>query len=1213
MRRCADQDCGENRRPFDRADLERHHSGSRQANRSGEARFLALLLVSFALAPCFGQESPATKNVLIMMMDVSARAGFTDAFESSLRARYHGDLSFYEAFLYESPALTKTNLASEAEELRARFANTKLDLVIAVHPETLDFMIQYHDQIFPGVPIVYCGVGTRIYGGKKWPGMTGFTSPQPFGETIDFALRLQPDTQAIAVLAGEPTDPTWLGSTRSDLRRYNGKIKEIDVLDPAGPEVLKRVEALPPRTIVLFNILVYRKGEATLRGYDLLEAVSKLRPTYSAFETLCLNHGCIGGEYEDRSKLADSVADTAARILSGESPDDIPVVRTTALQAQVDWQAFKYWKLDKRNLPPGTVLLNKPPSLWESYEDYILVVLAVILVQALLIGGLLFQRRMKRETENRLRAIFHSSQDAIINVDEQQSIASFNQSALRMFGYSGAEMMGQKLDRLVPEAARARHAGLVAAFGRSNIANRTMRAPTLVLTCLHADGSTFLSEISISHTMVGGRRLFSAFIRDITERNRAEIKLRDSEERYRATFEQAAIGIVHSSFEGQVLRCNKRFAEFLGYSAEEVAGMSVEQFTPVEYLARTNELLQEFAGGRKGGSGLETPYIRKDGTLRWGRLTASVQREGKGQPLHMVSFVEDISARKAAEENLAVAAKELEGSEVRHRTVFQTSLDALSISRLSDGKIVDVNKRFLDLIGFQREEVIGRTTVELGIWANPSQRPGIVEELRRNSSIRDLEVLFRRKDGSTFWGLTSTAVVELDDAPHVVLAARDISDVKEAVKTIRDLAFYDPLTHLPNRRSLLDFLEQTRRVETRARALLFVDLDNFKSLNDALGHRAGDLLLREAAERLAACVRGEGTVARLGGDEFAIVLENLDNASERAAEQARQVGEEILAEGRRPYLVGEHESHFSFSIGITVFGTDLESGLEALQQGEIAMSKAKEAGRNTLRFFSPELQANVNARVLLENELRKAIKTEEFELYFQPQLRAGRLIGSEALVRWNHPQNGVLAPSAFIELAEDCGLILPLGNWVLWNACEHVAGWAGKNPSGDTPVAVNISGKQFGQDDFVERVLTTLDLTGANAASISLEITETSLVKDFQDAVAKMTELKSHGLKFSIDDFGTGYSSLAYLKSLPIDQLKIDRAFVDDILVDGASGAIAQAIISLGHSMGFSVIAEGVETEEQRDFLLRLGCDSFQGFLFGCPLSADEFERNWFL
>ncbi|WP_158750440.1 PAS domain S-box protein, partial [Acidobacterium sp. S8] len=924
-------------------------------------------------------------------------------------------------------------------------------------------------------------------------------------------------------------------------------------------------------------------------------------------------HGCIGGVYEDSLKLAESVAGTAARILSGESPNDIPVARVTNLQGQVDWSAFKYWKLNERNLPPGTVFLNRPPTLWESYKNYVVVALSVIFVQALLIAGLLLQRRMRRDVENRLRAIFDSSQDAIITLDEQHSIVSFNHSAEQMFGYSVVEMIGQKLDRLVPESARAHHAGLMAIVEKSNMTNGAMPAPILALTWLRADGQVFPSEVSISHTKVGGRRLSSAFVRDTTERNRAEMKLRDSEERFRATFEQAAVGIVHVSFEGRILRCNMRFAEILGYSPDEVVGMMIQQFTSPEYLSESNELLNEFEAGDIDERNFEKLYVRKDGSLIWVRLTISVQRDGKGQPLHLVTFVEDITARRSAEEHLATASKELQASEVRHRTVFQTSLDALAISRLRDGKIVDVNKTFLDLMGFQRDETIGRTTVELGLWTNPSERSGIVDELLRNSSIRDVEVLFRRKNGDTYWGLVSASVIEFAGIPHVLVVIRDLSEAKDAVKMIKDLAFYDPLTHLPNRRSLLDLLEQTHNADSRVRALLFIDLDNFKSLNDAFGHRAGDLLLQEAAQRLAACVRGEGTVARLGGDEFAIVLENVGRTAEHVAEQAKQVSERILAAAALPYLVGERECHFSISIGITVFGADLKGELEALQQGEIAMSKAKEAGRNTIRFFSPELQANVNARVLLENELHKAIKAEEFELYFQPQVRGGRLIGSEALIRWNHPQYGVLLPDAFIGLAEETGLILPLSHWAFWNACEHVAAWAGKNRSGDAPVAVNISGKQFSQLDFVAHVLETIAQTGANPAIIKLELMETSLVKDFQDAVAKMTELKSHGLQFSVDDFGTGYSSLAYLKSLPLDQLKIDRAFVKDILVDGPSGAIAQAIISMGHSMGFSVIAEGVETEEQRDFLIGLGCDCFQGYLYSPPVPADEFERIWFL
>lgn len=811
-----------------------------------------------------------------------------------------------------------------------------------------------------------------------------------------------------------------------------------------------------------------------------------------------------------------------------------------------------------------------------------------------------------------LSALIDSTEDYIWSVDLDFRIVAFNRACgapfERLFGRQLSA--GKRHDEQLPPELGAKWV----AFYQRAISEGPFQTE-------HTFGDGRIRDLSFNPIIVNGAVTgVSVFGKDVTARKaeekarlEAEGKLRDSEERFRATFEQAAVGIVHTAFDGRILRCNQRFAEIIGYPIDEVPEITYQQITLPEDLAESLGMVDRLLHADADSSSWEKRYIRRDGSLAWVKITTSLQRDGKGQPLHLVAFVQDITPRKSAEENLAAASRELQESEVRHRTVFQTSLDALNISRLSDGSFVDVNKTFLDLTGFKREEVIGRTSLELGIWTNPSDRQNFVEELRHSSSIRDVEALFKRKDGKTFWGLLSASLIEIEGVPHVLAATRDVSDLKDAVKMIRDLAFYDPLTHLPNRRSLVDLLEQTDGADPGVRALLFVDLDNFKSLNDALGHHAGDLLLQEAAQRLAACVRGAGTVARSGGDEFAIVLENLGNTAEHAAQQARQIGERILATVSLPYPVDGRDCHLSTSVGITLFGANLGSGIDALQQGAIAMSKAKEGGRNTIRFFSPELQANVNARVLLENELRKAIKAEEFELYFQPQVKAGRLIGSEALIRWNHPQRGLLAPDAFIELAEDTGLILPLGNWAFRNACEYVAAWAGKNPSGDAAVAVNFSGRQFSQPDFVAQVLATLDATGANPASIKLELTEISLVKDFQDAIAKMTELKSHGLKFSVDDFGTGYSSLAYLKSLPLDQLKIDRAFVKDILVDGPSGAIAQAIISMGHSMGFSVIAEGVETEEQQNYLLGIGCDCFQGYLYSRPVPADEFERNWFV
>jgi diguanylate cyclase (GGDEF)-like protein len=441
---------------------------------------------------------------------------------------------------------------------------------------------------------------------------------------------------------------------------------------------------------------------------------------------------------------------------------------------------------------------------------------------------------------------------------------------------------------------------------------------------------------------------------------------------------------------------------------------------------------------------------------------------------------------------------------------------------------------------------------------------------------------------------------------------RELQRLKLAHDEIRNLAFFDPLTGLPNRRLLLDRLRQALAATSRSnrkRALLFVDLDDFKTLNDTLGHHIGDLLLQEVARRLSARIRETDTVARLGGDEFVILLQDLSETAEDAAAQAKTIAEKILATVNQPYLLADRECRSSSSIGITIFGDPGDSTNEVLQQADIAMYQAKAAGRNTMRFFAPALQAAVNARAALEEDLRQAIKTNGFQLYYQPQVDRGLLIGAEALVRWQHPKRGFLSPAEFIPLAEETGLILPLGNWVLETACQQIASWAKQTETAHITLSVNISARQLLNPDFVEVVLATLYRTGANPRNLELELTESMFVENVEDVITRMRELKSHGLRFSLDDFGTGYSSLAYLRRLPLDQLKIDREFVREILVDASSGAIAQAIISLSRAMGLSVIAEGVETEGQRDFLARLGCHAFQGFLFSRPVPLEEFQR----
>jgi diguanylate cyclase (GGDEF)-like protein/PAS domain S-box-containing protein len=442
---------------------------------------------------------------------------------------------------------------------------------------------------------------------------------------------------------------------------------------------------------------------------------------------------------------------------------------------------------------------------------------------------------------------------------------------------------------------------------------------------------------------------------------------------------------------------------------------------------------------------------------------------------------------------------------------------------------------------------------------------------------------------------------------------QDITERKIAQEQIQALAFSDPLTGLPNRRLLMDRLEQALTAAARhglRDALLFIDLDNFKTINDTLGHDKGDLLLKQISQRLLGCVREGDTVARLGGDEFVVLLQNLSSTMPEAAAQAQGVAQKILSALAQSYELEGHGHHSTASIGFTLFGgAQRENIEEPLKRAELAMYEAKAAGRNSLRFFEPEMRTAVATRASLEADLRVAVTRGQFLLYYQAQGGdEARLMGVEALVRWQHPERGLVSPMEFIPVAEASGLILPLGRWVLETACKQLAAWALRPERCHLTMAVNVSARQVRQSGFVQEVLSILQVTGARPERLKLELTESVLLDNVQDIITKMNALKAKGVSFSLDDFGTGYSSLSYLKRLPLDQLKIDQGFVRDILVDPNDAAIAKMVVALADSLGLQVIAEGVETEAQRDFLAKLGCHNYQGYLLSRPLPIQEFE-----
>ena len=435
---------------------------------------------------------------------------------------------------------------------------------------------------------------------------------------------------------------------------------------------------------------------------------------------------------------------------------------------------------------------------------------------------------------------------------------------------------------------------------------------------------------------------------------------------------------------------------------------------------------------------------------------------------------------------------------------------------------------------------------------------------------------------------------------------------READAQIKSLAFYDPLTGLPNRRLLRERMHQALAAATQTKrdgALILLDLDNFKTVNDTKGHDQGDRLLQDVARRLTSSFREADTVARIGGDEFVVLLSGLSESPTEAATQVETATAKIMWLLGAPHDIADTVFHCPPSIGITLFGEGRDNIDELLMQADIALFQAKAAGRNTVQFFDPELQSALHERADLESELRHAISHGQLALYYQPQMNSdGQLTGAEALVRWLHPTKGVLAPGQFIPLAEDTGLILPLGNWVLESACTQLAAWSQIAETAGLMVAVNVSAHQFKQADFVDQVLSVIDHTGADPHRLKLELTESLLLENIDQVIIKMGALKSKGISFSLDDFGTGYSSLLYLKQLPLDQLKIDRSFVRDILHDSNDAVIARTIVALGQSLGLNVIAEGVETSDQMDFLATSGCFAYQGYFFAKPLPWDKFQ-----
>lgn len=929
------------------------------------------------------------------------------------------------------------------------------------------------------------------------------------------------------------------------------------------------------------------------------------------------------------------------------------------------------------------------------------------------------------QSETRLSMTINSALDAVVSIDATSRVTGFNQAAEGIFGWKREEIIGQSMiELLIPPRHRSDHQNGITRYfqsGEAHILNRRIE-----ITALRRDGSEFPVELSVTPIVEGDHVIFTAYIRDITERKQVEQVRREAFHRLRQITDHVP-GMIfqlrrHADGRYSMPFASATIVRMFELSPDEVC----EDASALFALCHPDDQDDIIASLEMSAKNLTAWHhefrIRlEDGTARWLLGDSLPQRETDGSVL-WCGYIKDVTDRKQVEQELHegrafhrsinevigkigiglfivdkdyrvrfmnavmkewfgdhtgqichttesgaseqhcplcqleqvecgnetihyittsldnrifdIIATPIQNSDgttsklevirdvtERHQTELELRIAAKAFESQESMFITDnqgvirrVNSAFTDVTGYSDDEAIGQKPTLLKSGRHDADFYAEIWGKLRQDNYWQGEIWNRRKNGEIFpaWQ-TITAVLAADgQVTNYISAFSDISRLKNTEDQVYQLAFYDSLTQLPNRRMLLDRLSQALALSERKNqqgALLFIDLDHFKNINDTQGHHVGDQMLIEVAKRMQACIRESDTAARMGGDEFIVLLENLDADGTSAATQASAVAEKIRKAIEQTWSFNGREQYTTASIGITLFRGSSQTTEEMLKRADFALYHAKELGRNTACFFDPALQIAVNARVALEEDLRTAILESQFVLHYQPQIGCNNeLTGAEALVRWHHPRHGIMAPADFIPFSEELGLILPVGHWVLETACNQLAAWAVRPEMARLTIAVNVSAPQFRHPEFVSQVISIIKRSGANPRRLKLEITESLLLENIDNVIIKMTSLKALGVSFSLDDFGTGYSSLSYLKRLPLDQLKIDRSFVRDVLTDPNDAAITRTIVALARSMGLETIAEGVETQAQRDFLVRHDCNAFQGYLFGKPVPIDLFD-----
>ncbi len=796
-------------------------------------------------------------------------------------------------------------------------------------------------------------------------------------------------------------------------------------------------------------------------------------------------------------------------------------------------------------------------------------------------------RKALRESESRFRTLVETASDAILTVSDSGRILFANPAAERIFGYPVAAMIGQNLTMLVPDSPPLRELAPLP----SESPETDVDAPRVEWIGRHEGGREIPLDVSIGFFPREGRNLLTVIARDATERKRSERALRDSEERLRTLVNNAPIVLFALDREGVVTHLEGSGLETAGLTSDEVVGRSA-----FELYRGSPKALQVLSRALSGEAVRETFDVM--GLVF--DVELAPRHDSEGAVAGAIGVATNVTRQRRAE-------RAADQSEMRYRLLFEGNLAGV-YRTTEDGRILDCNESFAQIFGYgSREEVLSLPVWDFYLTAE--DRKATVARLKERGSLTNYEECLRRKDGSHVWVLENGNLLGGKEGKPGIIEGTiiDITERKRAEEKVKHLAFHDSLTGLPNRLLFSDRLRVAMVHANRYRqklAVLFLDVDRFKVINDSLGHSIGDELLRRIAERVGGCIRQEDTIARLGGDEFTVLLPGIAKEEDAAA-----IAGKILEAVRLPFFIERRELFITTSIGVTLYPDDGDDPETLVRNADTAMYRAKDQGRDNCQLYAPAMNSRALERLSLESRLRQALQNRELVLHYQPliELATGRIRGAEALLRWQHPELGLVPPGEFISIAEVSGLIVPIGQWVLQTACAQAAAW--RESGYPLSVAVNLSSRQFQQADLVFQVTEALQQTGLSAASLDLEITESNAMQNAELSISTLWDLKNLGVSLSMDDFGTGYSSLNYLKRFPIDRIKIDQSFVRDVTRDPDDAAIAAAIIAMAHGLKLTAVAEGVETEAQLEFLRAQACDEMQGYLFSRPIPAAQFDE----